>query len=439
MKIKNSSTDKDYLINQDRVTIYNCGPTVYNDVHIGNIRPVITFDVLVNLLKYLNKKVFYVHNITDIDDKIINKSIQEKRNELELSNYYYEEYLKILRSLNIKSINLMPKVSDNIPGIINFVDDLIKTNHAYVENGDVYFSINSISGYGSVSHQNIDNLLAGVRKEKDDKKHYPLDFVLWKKTKVGINWPTKWNNHGRPGWHTECVYLINKYIGKQVDIHGGGMDLKFPHHENENAQNIALNNIDLAKCWMHMGHINVNGEKMSKSLGNFVLAKDILKIHNANTIRWFFYQAQYQAPLNFSYEVLTTSKNDLLKIKKSINLGLINYYWNTSKSNIVFYKELPKTFLKALEDNLNLPNAIKEVWLYSKLLSSNIKEKNNNELIKNLSYLVNMLCILGITFDNILNDSKLLKQFSMWKEAINKKDYQMADNIRKNLQIQQII
>lgn len=439
MKIKDSSTNKDYLISEDKVTIYNCGPTVYNDVHIGNIRPVITFDVFVNYLKWLGKQVFYVHNITDIDDKIINKSLEEHKNELELSDYYFQEYKKVLSILNIKSIDLMPKVSDNINGIINFVDELVKTNHAYVENGDVYFAINSIQGYGKVSHQNIDNLLSGVRKEADDKKHFPLDFALWKKTKIGINWATKWNDHGRPGWHTECVYLINKFIGNQVDIHGGGVDLKFPHHENENAQNIALHNVNLAKCWMHMGHINVNGEKMSKSLGNFVLAKDILKEFDANVVRWFFYQTQYQAPLNFSFEALNNAKAELSKIIKGMNLALINYYWNTKETSLPISNDLPKDFIEALDDNLNFPNAVKEIWTISKALSTFIKSKQNDELIKNMRLLTNMLSILGIQYKNILKDGQLLNKLDEWKQATNNKDYAKSDIIRKELQEGSII
>ena len=248
IKIKSSSTNKDIVFDQKKITIYNCGPTVYNDVHIGNVRPIVTMDVLYRFAKFMGIDVYYTHNITDVDDKIINRSKEENRDEKELANYYYEQYLKILDALNIKKMDLMPKVTDNINDIIKFVKLLVDKKKAYVVDGDVYFDLTQVKDYGSVSHQKIENLLEGVRKEKDDKKHYPLDFVLWKKTKEGINWKTEWNDHGRPGWHTECVVLINKYIGDQVDIHGGGVDLKFPHHENENAQNLAAYNKPLAKC-----------------------------------------------------------------------------------------------------------------------------------------------------------------------------------------------
>ncbi len=439
MKILNSSNNNLYTLNDSKITIYNCGPTVYNDVHVGNIRPIITMDVLYRYLCFQNIDVTYVHNITDIDDKIINRSLELHKDELELSNHYYEEYLKVLDQLNIKRMSILPKVSDNIEGIIDFVNQLINKKHAYVVEGDVYFDIKSIKGYGSISHQNINNLLKGVRKEVNDKKHFALDFALWKKTNVGINWKTKWNDHGRPGWHTECVYLINHFIGKQVDIHAGGVDLKFPHHENENAQNIAINNIPLAKCWMHIGHINVNGEKMSKSLNNFILAKDILKQFDFNVIRWFFYQTRYQSPLNFSIENLNTCKKEFLKFIKNYNFALINYFWLTSNTEIKQNNELPQDFINTIEDDLNFPNMIKEIWAINKKLSLSIRQKKLDEIETSISYLNNIGMILGLDFKNILCNNKILNIVKNWAQMINEKKYHKADELRGELQKMDII
>ncbi|WEK83152.1 MAG: cysteine--tRNA ligase [Mycoplasma sp.] len=435
LKIKDSSSGLLKPLNDPEISIYNCGPTVYNDVHVGNIRPVITLDVLYRYLTLNKIPVKYVHNITDIDDKIINKAIETKQEELTLSEHYFQEYLKILNILNIKPMTVLPKVSDNINGIIEFVKQLIDHKKAYVVDGDVYFDLGQVNNYGIVSGQKKEQLLKGVRKEIDQKKHHPLDFVLWKKTDLGINWKTEWNNHGRPGWHTECVYLINKFIGKSVTIHGGGVDLKFPHHENENAQNLALNNLPLAKIWMHVGHINVNGEKMSKSLGNFTLAKDILKVHDANSVRWFFYQTKYQAPLNYSNDAIIQAKTDLIKIFKAINLALINYYWLSNNINVEINPLLlSNNFINAIEDDLNFPNMVQAIYEYTKELSSLIRNKDQNKLEFYLNSLVNMFNVLGLKWINILENAETLNLVKEWKIALNNKDYHSADQVRKQLQ-----
>ncbi len=439
LKIKDSSTNEYINIDQDKISIYNCGPTVYNDVHIGNVRPLVTFDVLYRYLKHINQNVFYVHNITDIDDKIINRSIELNQPEDEISKHYYQEYLKIIDQLNVSHIDLLPKVSENVEGIIDFIKQLINKKHAYVVDGDVYFDIKSINGYGSISHQKIDMLLEGVRKENDNKKKYPLDFALWKQTDVGLGWKSPWNKHGRPGWHTECVYLINKYIGKQTVIHGGGVDLKFPHHENENAQNIALNNIGLAKCWMHIGHINVDNKKMSKSLNNFVLAKDILAKYDTNTIRWFFFQTQYTSPLNFSFENLEISKNEILKIFKSINNALINLYANKNNFKHNNKSKLPELFVNAIENDLDFPNMITTIWSYTKNLSNLIKTKKYDEINENINSLINMFSILGIKHKNPLESIDSKKIVDNWIEALNNKNYELADTLRSELSKRNII
>lgn len=434
LKIKDSSSNKPVNFEQKHISIYNCGPTVYNDIHLGNLRPVVTIDVLYRYLLWQGYDVFYVQNITDIDDKIINRALELKKPEKELSEQYYQAYLKILETFNIKPMSLMPKVSDNIPGIIDYAQRLIDKHHAYVENGDVYFDINSIENYGSVSHQKIDQLLQNARIENKQNKHSPLDFAVWKKTDAGIGWPTVWNKHGRPGWHSECAYLINKYIGKQVDIHAGGVDLKFPHHENENAQNLAINDLPLARCWMHIGHINVNGEKMSKSLNNFTYVKDILKEYDPNVVRWFFYQTRYQGPINYDADNMQTSANEFKKFTKNYNLALIHYYWLTKQTSIPTNKFLPQGFMNAIENDLNFPNMIQEIWNANKLLSTKIKTNDDKELSTIINVIDNMLNILGIKLPNILNDQQIMNDINQWKSCLDNKNYQQADIIRTKLQ-----
>ena len=432
IRIKDSSTNKLINMDNDHISIYNCGPTVYNDVHIGNIRPIITFDVLYRYLKFIKKNVIYVHNITDIDDKIIDRAIKLKQNELTLSNHYYEEYLKILKNLNIQKMDVLPKVSDNIEGIINYVNKQIKNHNAYVIDGNVFFDVNFVNDYGSISHQKIDKLMNETRNTKKLMKHNPLDFVLWKKTNVGISWKSPWNSHGRPGWHTECSYLINKYIGSQVDIHGGGVDLKFPHHENENAQNKALYGVNLAKCWMHMGHININGEKMSKSLNNFVLAKEVLEKYDTNVVRWFFYQTQYEKPLSFSYEQLENTKNEFNRFIRNINSAFTTLYLINKKVKQNIKNTITNEFKQSIENNLDFPNMIKNLWELAKGLVNISKMKDEKQLLNNLSYLISELNIMGIKYINPLN-KKNIKIIDDWQYYLQKKDYQKSDEIRSKL------
>ncbi len=432
IRIKDSSTNKLINMDNDHISIYNCGPTVYNDVHIGNIRPIITFDVLYRYLKFIKKNVIYVHNITDIDDKIIDRAIKLKQNELTLSNHYYEEYLKILKNLNIQKMDVLPKVSDNIEGIINYVNKQIKNHNAYVIDGNVFFDVNFVNDYGSISHQKIDKLMNETRNTKKLMKHNPLDFVLWKKTNVGISWKSPWNSHGRPGWHTECSYLINKYIGSQVDIHGGGVDLKFPHHENENAQNKALYGVNLAKCWMHMGHININGEKMSKSLNNFVLAKEVLEKYDTNVVRWFFYQTQYEKPLSFSYEQLENTKNEFNRFIRNINSAFTTLYLINKKVKQNIKNTITNEFKQSIENNLDFPNMVKNLWELAKGLVNISKMKDEKQLLNNLSYLISELNIMGIKYINPLN-KKNIKIIDDWQYYLQKKDYRKSDEIRNKL------
>lgn len=429
MKILSSSDNNKHDLSDKKVTIYNCGPTVYNYVHIGNARPLITFDVLYRYLEKIGKDVTYVHNITDVDDKIINAALKENITEKELSTRYYNAYLDLFDILNIKKMT-MPKVSDHIQDIIDYVQKQIDNGSAYVADGDVYFDIQKLPNYGHISHKNIDDLLDGARKENKGNKKFPLDFALWKKTDVGIKWKSPWSE-GRPGWHTECCVLINLLIGDHVTIHGGGVDLKFPHHENENAQNFALYKKDIADIWMHVGHVNVDGVKMAKSLGNFIFVKDIVTKDNANGLRWFFYKTRYQHPINFSKAMLEEANNEIKKLVSSLSVAK-TYLIANNKFNLADVN-FSKEFDNALADDLNLPNAITEVLNQFKLLNTGVRSKDWTKANEMFSILTEELNVLGIVWNKFEHDknASLIKQ---WKEAVDNKQYDVVDKLRKQLQ-----
>ena len=426
IKIYNPITNSKVELKQQKISIYNCGPTVYNYVHIGNIRPLITFDVLYRYLLSIGKDVTYIHNITDIDDKIINRAIEENSTEKEISEKYTKAYFDLFDTLNIKRMQT-PKVSDHIQDIIEYIKQLVASGSAYVKEGDVYFDIRSIKDYGVVSNRKIDELLDGVRKENLENKNYPLDFALWKQTNKGLNWSSPWSN-GRPGWHTECSVLINKYIGDSVTIHGGGIDLKFPHHENENAQNIALKKRSIADIWMHVGHLNINNEKMAKSLKNFILVKDILTKQNANGLRWFFYKTKYENPINFTDELLNETNYEIQKIVLNMSQAQTWILANNIKNH---KKTTSINFDLAMQDDLNFPNAITSIIEQTKNLNLLIRQKdfiNANEVISNLYAEFD---ILGLRYETCHNDNIDLIQ--KWYKVMNDKDYIEADRYRNQL------
>lgn len=430
VRLYDSRTKKLIAIDEQEVSIYNCGPTVYNHIHIGNARPLVTFDVLVRLLLHLKKDVKYVLNITDIDDKIINEAKKENKPELELSNYYANQYFLIKEKLNtLPMIN--PKVSDNIQGIIDYINDLVEKKFGYFgEDGDVYFDVSSFKDYGCISNQNPQDLISGARVETDLNKKHANDFVLWKKTTEGIQWDSPWFR-GRPGWHTECSYLINKLIGKQVTIHGGGMDLKFPHHENENAQNECLFGCSLAKIWMHVGMINIANEKMSKSLNNFILVKDILNRYTYQALRWFFYQAGFANPLNYSDEIMMQMEEEINKFKQAINQA--KNFLILNDESIIFDEEIiDENVVNFLSDNLNLINAITELYAINKKLNLAIREKDIAKVKVLLNTVVNTLKLMGIEFENI-HDEQTISLLRKWDKYQQEKNYTKADEVRSLL------
>lgn len=429
ISILNSANKKKKILKKTSITIYNCGPTVYNHVHIGNVRPLITFDVLYRYLLKIKKKVLYVHNFTDIDDKIINQAIKEKTSEQKIAKKYITAYLKLFKILNIKKM-ITPKVSDHIKDLINYVNELIKKHAAYNVDGDVYFALKNQKKYGIVSNKNINELLNGVRKENKQNKKFPLDFALWKKTKLGLNWSNPFSQEkGRPGWHTECCVLINKFIGKQVTIHGGGVDLKFPHHENENIQNIAMFKKNIADIWMHVGHVNVNQQKMSKSLNNFILVKDIVNQKNANGLRWFFYKTKYENPINYSQNNFQEANQEISKITDS--LIKIKTLLIANDEFKIINQKLNSKFCKMLDDDLNLPNAITIILDQIKNLNLLMKSKDFKKALIIYCQIINELDVLGISIES--KHKKYLHLIHNWKQFLAKHNYLEADKIRKQL------
>ena len=430
VRLYDSKTKKLINVDEQEVSIYNCGPTVYNHIHIGNARPLVTFDVLVRLLLHLKRDVKYVLNITDIDDKIINEAKKENKPELELSNYYADQYFLIKEKLNtLPMIN--PKVSDNIQGIIDYINDLVEKKVGYFgEDGDVYFDVSAFKDYGCISNQNPQDLISGARVEADLNKKHANDFVLWKKTVEGIQWDSPWFK-GRPGWHTECAYLIHKLIGNQATIHGGGMDLKFPHHENENAQNECLYGCSLAKIWMHVGMINIANEKMSKSLNNFILVKDILNKYSYQALRWFFYQAGFASPLNYSDEIMSQMEDEIAKFKQSINQAK-NLLILSNESIEFADKIIDENVVNFLSDNLNLINAVTELYAINKKLNLAIREKDIAKVQVLLNTVVNTLKLMGIEFENI-HDEQTISLLREWDKYQQEKNYTKADEVRSLL------
>lgn len=426
-----SKTDKEVSLDKKNIKMYVCGPTVYNHVHIGNLRPIITFDVLNRLFLELGYTVAFIHNITDIDDKIVNKAKEENTDELKLSSYYESQYFDILKTINIHTSNMkFPRVSDHIKDIENYVEQILNNKFAYLVDGDVYFDTNKSNQYGKISNKKLDELLVGDKSEDNLKKINPQDFTLWKETTIGLNWNLKFSI-GRPGWHTECSCLINKYLGDQIDIHGGGIDLKFPHHENENIQNIAVNNKDLARIWMHVGHLNINNQKMSKSLSNFILAKDLLSEYSANTVRWFFYQTSYSNPLNFTTENLINSKNQLENILYNLNIFKSNLTIEQKYNNKNL--EFDKSCLTELINNFNLPNIvsfIEEKIKYGSTLLRNKKFDELNKLHFDISYLLTN--ILGIIYPDLF-DKKAIELLNKWNKLKQEKNFSESDKYRKLL------
>ena len=399
----------------NKKNIYVCGPTVYSHVHIGNMRPIITFDVYNRSLRALGNEVNFIHNITDIDDKIINRAIEEGKTEKEVSDFYTERYNDVLSSANIDTITHQPNIADNLEGMIDYISELIDKGAAYVVDGNVFFDVNSIE-YGTVSNQNLEKM---IFEESSHSKKHPADFALWKSTSVGVQFDSPWGK-GRPGWHTECAYFINKHNdGKTLDIHGGGIDLIFPHHENENAQHLAYHGEPIANDWKHVGHIFMSGEKMSKSLGNVVLAKDFIKEYSADLLRLLFISSSPFSPLEVSDEFIDNLKKVLSRLEKVHN-----------KSQILFGEiDVNQEVIKDLAKDIS-------EWKFASVLrkmNENIKKFNKNEDFDSAQFIESFIMLIGFNmFENKL-DPYLIGVFNEWNKAREAKDWEKADNLRQKL------
>ena len=427
MKIYNSLTDKleEFKpIEEGKIKMYVCGPTVYNYVHIGNMRPAITFDMVYNYFKYLGYDVKYASNFTDVNPKIINAAKELGITEREVADKFIEAYLNDLKSFNCGEIDYRPRVINHMEDIYNFITKLIEKDMAYVVDGDVYFRVSKVKDYGMLSNQDIEELRSGARVEVDEKKESPLDFALWRRTEDGEQFESPWGM-GIPGWHTECVVMINSIFGSKIDIHGGGVDLKFPHHENEIAQSVALNDNYLANYWMHNGHINLDGEKMSKSLGNFILAKDFIKEHDANTVKLALFKTHYRLPLNFTDEVFKEAQ--VLDEKIYNALKQANLVIQVNSLNVGKLKE-DKKINEIMDEDFNTPNLITYLIDLIKDLNVALRNNSNIEEIYDKIMLVNQ--ILGLKYDLYVMSEEDKELYSKWLDYRKNKDFNKADELR---------
>ena len=431
-------------IEKGKVKMYSCGPTVYNYFHIGNARPFIVFDTLRNYLEYRGYEVTFVQNFTDVDDKIINKANEEGISPIELADKYIQEYYKDAEALGIRKATVHPRVTENIDEIIEFIKDLINKGYAYELNGDVYFEVKKFEEYGKLSHKNIDDLLSGARIQVNESKKSPIDFALWKAKKEGeIGWSSPWGE-GRPGWHIECSVMSNKYLGEQIDIHSGGQDLIFPHHENEIAQSECKNGCAFANYWMHNGYINVDNVKMSKSLGNFFTVRDVLKHYSGDILRFFMLTSHYRSPINYSKDLLDSAKSSLERIKNcKSNLEFMleksddKALSDDEKNILQEVQNCKENFIEKMDDDLNTADAITSIFDLVKIANTNIDENSSKQLIeKTLSMLNELTKVINIaqtTKDNDIDIEKIEQLIDERNEAKKHNDFAKADEIRDTL------
>ncbi|WP_373128499.1 cysteine--tRNA ligase [Dielma fastidiosa] len=419
-------------MNENEVSMYVCGPTVYNYPHIGNARPIIVFDTLKKTFEALGYKVKFVSNFTDVDDKIIKKAIEMNVDEKTITEHFINAYNADRQSLNADLPDVTPKVTETMDEIIDFIKLLVDKGFAYEIDGDVYFRVNKIDDYGQLSNQQIEDLMVGARIDENALKENPLDFTLWKKTEEGIKWDSPWSK-GRPGWHSECVVMINnEFHQHQIDIHGGGMDLKFPHHENEIAQSEAAYGTHIANYWLHNGMVNIDGEKMSKSLGNVIWVKDIVEKLGGNVVRWLMLSAHYRAPLNLNDQAVETAQTELEKIKTSlkqayVKLGLAGIELAGNPDETLW-----QAFLDAMSDDLNTPNAFKALFDTNKQLNAAVRtrEIDYGRVAALVITIEKMLYVLGIKLDRIVLSDDDKDVFANWNQAKAEKNFEAADQYR---------
>ena len=449
MKIYNTLTRKkeEFVpIEEGKVRMYVCGPTVYNYFHIGNARPFVVFDTMRKYLEYRGYKVKFVQNFTDVDDKIIKRAKEEGISAQEVSEKYIAEYFKDAAALNVKKATVHPQVTKTMDDIIKFVQDLIDLGYAYESDGDVYYRARKFKGYGKLSGKNIDDLISGARIAVDEKKEDPLDFALWKarKEESEIAWESPWGM-GRPGWHIECSAMSKKYLGDTIDIHAGGQDLQFPHHENEIAQSEAHSGKTFARYWMHNGYINIDGIKMSKSLGNFKTVRDLLKVYDGEVLRFLILSGHYRGPIDFGEEILTQSQNGLLRMrnaKANLQHMAASGTGDMSESEKTVLAGLDKyrqQFIEAMEDDLNTADAISAVFELITAVNTAVREGASKEFAqKCLDLLMELATVLGLLQQDVSKEvtevePEIQALIDERQAARAEKNFVRADEIRDQL------
>ena len=434
IKVYNSLTNKmeDFKpIKKDEISMYVCGPTVYNHMHIGNARPVVFFDTVRRFFEYIGYQVKIVYNFTDIDDKIIQKAIEENTTEDSISEKYIKAYLNACDKIGCNKQVIHPRVTEHIEDIILYIDRLVKTAHAYQSGDDVYFDVRSIPKYGILSNQKLDNLESGSRIDINKNKKDPADFTLWKKTNdIGKKWSSPFGM-GRPGWHTECVVMIDKIFGGKIDIHGGGNDLKFPHHENEIAQSMALNNHTIANYWIHNARIDLSGEKMSKSLGNVIWLKDIIDVYPPQAYRLFVLSNHYRQTINYSDELMKKMTIEWEKFEKTY----VSLYRKIELNDLEFNGndlEIMKEFLNEMAYDFNTANALSVLYNLQKKINKDLRNTNCSldELKDDFQTLQDMFDIFGLFVDIQPLSIKEKELVHAWQKAREKKDFVKADELR---------
>ena len=448
MKFYNTLTRKkeEFVpIEQGKVKMYVCGPTVYNFIHIGNARPMIVFDTARRYMEYKGYEVNFVSNFTDVDDKIIKKAIEEGVSAEEISQRYIAECKKDMADMNVKPATTHPLATQEIDGMIDMISTLIDKGFAYAVNGTVYFRTRRFDEYGKLSHKNLDDLRSGNRSllvSGEDQKEDPLDFVLWKPKKEGEPfWVSPWGE-GRPGWHIECSVMSKKYLGEEIDIHAGGEDLIFPHHENEIAQSECCNGKIFARYWLHNGFLNIDNRKMSKSLGNFFTVREIGEKYDLQVLRFFMLSAHYRSPLNFSAEIMESSKNALERILTAVET--LNHLTETAVSGMTAEEEkaceemrqFRAKFEEAMDDDLNTADAVSSVFELVKFANTNASADSSKEFVETLKKEISELCdILGIITEKKADtlETEVEALIAERQAARKAKDFEKADEIRDKL------
>ena len=433
-------------VDKNEAKIYACGPTVYNYIHIGNARPLCVFDVLRRYLEYRGMNVKFVQNFTDVDDKIIKRANEEGLSFEEVSKKYIEEFWKDAHGLNVRDASVHPKATENIDEIIDIIKSLVEKGYAYDVDGDVYFRTLKYKEYGKLSHQPIEDLQSGARIAVGEKKEDPLDFALWKAAKEGEPyWDSPWGK-GRPGWHIECSAMNRRYLGKTIDIHCGGQDLIFPHHENEIAQSECANGCTFARYWMHNGYINVDNVKMSKSLGNFKTVREIAEKYGYEVIRYFLISSHYRSPINYNLEIIEQCRSALDRLytcRESLDFALKNAKDMDDDELIQRINSRREQFITVMDDDLNTADGLSAIFELVRDINTKILDKAvSKNVCETAAKVFDELCdVLGILYNRKSNDidAEIEELIAKRQEARANKDWATADKIRDDLKAQGII